>query len=195
MLGCGDGGAGTGSGKQAATLANGEAATREPATTVTLGPLRFEYDSTKLSLAEVPIEIPPGYDDETWAVKLLPFARARMLGQELCRYGERRQLETCNAIDEAGLILALLERPLADYREAFQANELAPVPEPDRIEGAEGFSFTPKTGGSSIRYRFIAVDDRTLLIGHQFSGSDAKSSKALRDVIASVARQLTARAD
>ena len=155
-----------------------------------VGPLRFGYDRTALTLAELQIEVPPGYDDPVWAVKLIPADRARLLGEEGCRYGQSGLEETCNARDEPGLVLALLERPLADYRQAFAAQDLNDALAPARIDGAQGFSFTSQAEGSGVEYRFVAVDQRTLLVARRFSAGQQAGAEAIDAVIASVASEL-----
>jgi len=160
----------------------------EPMADFHLGPLRIEYDSTRLTLAELAIDLPPGYEDEAAVVKLIPVERASVLGQETCRYGQSGNAQPCNAEDEAGLVLALLERPLADYRQAFAAQDLEDALGPARIDGAQGFSFTAQAEGSGIEYRFVPVQERTLLVARQFAGEQEGGAEAMRQVIASVAR-------
>lgn len=152
----------------------------------TLGPVRFEYDATQLMLAEVLVELPPDYADQVWAAKLIPVARARLLGQDRCRYGESGRTQTCNAESEAGLILALLERPLSDYRRAFVRKRMEDALSPARVDGTHGFSFTAQAEGSGIEFRFLALEERTVLVARQFVVGQNEGAEAINEVIRSI---------
>ena len=178
-----------GSKRTAAASSQPRAAPASGDITAMVGPIPFHYDPAQLTLTEVELPVPPDYAAPVWALKLIPADRAKNLGNEACSYGESGLTQSCNPEQEAGLALALLERPLADYRETFAEGDLAGELEPSRLDGAEGFELTIGAEGSGIRYRFIPVEDRTLLIARQFT-DDQDQQVALAEVLGSIAQNL-----
>jgi len=162
------------------------------AASATVGPIRYQYDATALTMTEVVVEVPPDYRGQIWGAKLIPRERGAMLGQELCRYGQSGRVETCEAEKEAGVVLALLERPLADYRQAFVNDGLGDELSPVRMEGALGFAFTAEAEGSGIEYRFLPLQGRTVLLARQFTAGQDGGEEAMEGVISSVSRALEA---
>lgn len=153
-----------------------------------LGPLRFDYDARELTLIEMPIMFPIGPQQQAWGAKLLPADRADLLGQQGCVYGDPPRRRTCNARDEGGLVLSLLERPIDDYREDFVLAGLGAQLTPARLDGAVGFAYNRERLGSHSLYRFIPVGERTLMLAEQeLSGSDQVARTAIAATIRSLA--------
>lgn len=184
FAGCG--GQGNEAGEPAASSHAGLAS----AASATLGPIRFEYDTAELILAELRIDLPPDYATQAWGVKLIPVERAAQLGQERCTYGQPGPMRLCAAEAEPGLMMALLERPLGEYRDDFSQARLGDVITPTRLDGQTGFSFTAESDGAGIEYRYIPVEERTLLVARQFAPGHPARSPAMDDVIRSIADEL-----
>ncbi|RKF21940.1 hypothetical protein D6851_07975 [Altericroceibacterium spongiae] len=153
----------------------------------TIGPVTYKFDRQRLVPAEIEIPVPPAYDESIWGIKLLPASRAAMLGNENCIYGNSRQTQLCDAEHEIGLEMAMLERPLPFYRDAFTS---ATIPEDElrrtNLMGQTGFAFTASAEGSGTEYRFIPVDGRTLLIARRFSRTNDAGSRAIAETIRSL---------
>jgi hypothetical protein len=156
----------------------------------TLGPIRYRFDPRELIMAEVFIQVPPGGGEQLWGAKLIPIQRADLLGQDRCQYGETGRTETCEAQKEAGLVLALLERPLEHYREAFQEKGLGDELSPAQLDGSRGFSFTAEAEGSDLKYHFLPLRDRTILLARQFVHGHNTGGEAMQEVVRSVAEEL-----
>lgn len=130
-----------------------------------IGRVVYAFAPERLTRAEIRLDLPPGYDTAVWATKLIPAARAAMLGEEQCRYGSSRLPQTCTAEAEDGLALALLDRPLADYRQKFgQAGLSEATLEPAALADARGFQFTAEDGGTVTTYGFYPAGERVLLV-------------------------------
>lgn len=156
-----------------------------------LGPLRFDYDARELTLIEMPIAFPIGPQQQVWGAKLLPADRADRLGQRGCMYGDPPRRRTCNARDEGGLVMTLLERPIADYREHFVLAGLGAQLTPAQLNGATGFAYNRDRLGSHALYRFIPVGERTLMLAEQeLTGDDRVAQNAIAATIRSLARAL-----
>jgi len=161
-------------------------------TTATVGPVRYQFDATQLIMAEVLVQVPPGNGDRLWGAKLIPIARADVLGQELCEYTRPGRLETCETAKEAGLALMLLERPLDHYRQAFVDRGLGDELIPAQLDDSRGFGFTAEREGSRIEYRFLPLEDRTMLLARHFIDGQDAGAEAIEEVIRSVERGLEA---
>lgn len=156
----------------------------------TLDPLGYSYDDTALTITEVTLSIPPAYDDNTRATKLIPLERAEQLGEEQCSYGESGLISVCNAEQEAGVALALLARPLEEYRAAFTDEQMGGSLVESTLDGATGFAFTAQVEGSGTEYGFYPLGERTLLVARQFAYGQDEGEEAIRDVIDSLAQGL-----
>jgi hypothetical protein len=157
-------------------------------TSGTLGPLRFRYDATELTLAEVLLELPPAYVEQSWSTKLMPVARAALLGQDRCQYASSARTEICDAEREPGLLLALLERPLSHYRDAFIQSGAEDALSPARLDGLDGFRFSDEQEGARTEYHFLPLRGRTLLVARRFVEGQDEGTAAMRDVIRSLER-------
>jgi len=150
----------------------------------TIGPVSYSFDDSRLTRTEVELPIPPDYRTRVWAVKLIPTERAEMLGETACRYGDAQADEVCNVADEAGLALAMLERPIADYRanftrDGFGEEQLGST----EIGGRVGFAFNSETDGQPTEYRFVPVAGRTLMLARQAGPGLGQASKAIGAVM------------
>ena len=158
----------------------------------TLGPIDYSFDQSQLTLTEVVLPLPPDYEDTVFASKLIPNQRAEMLGMELCNYGESGTTTSCEAEKEAGLALALLERPIDEYRAAFTQSGIGEESlSPSSVDGASGFAFTAQAEGSGTEYRFLSVDGQTLLLAKTFRAGQEQGAAALREVVATLAQGLS----
>lgn len=152
-----------------------------------LGPVRYSFDTSRLTLAEVMLALPPVYEELSWAVKLIPDHRAVMLGSIACDYDGSDGLEMCNSQDEAGLAMALLDRPMADYRSAFEAAGAGDMELSNTtLDGVSGFAFTaaPEDGGRL--YRFVPVAGRTFVVARRPGSIADGDREAIDEVIAAL---------
>ena len=191
LAGCGFGG-GEAKSKDAApevhaSTSQAAAQTSERAAHGKIGPVEFAYDDEQLTRADIQLTLPPDYEQEVYATKLIPSERADHLGEESCSYGESGLTETCTASKEPGVALGLLARPLSDYRAAFADSGIGEE-ELERIEvdETEGFAFTAQAEGSGTEYCFVPVGERTLLLARTFRAGAAMSGEAIRNVLASI---------
>jgi len=169
----------SGSGSDPGTASSQDAPTRGQ-----IGQVQYGFDPTRLTRAEIQLPVPPSYEQTVWATKLIPTARAEELGEDVCHYGEPAENDICTAEFEDGLAMALLERPIGDYRRALLDDDIAPSElRPDRIAGIDGFSFSAQAEGAGIRYRFFPISERTLLLALRFSNQQDASNPAIRDVL------------
>jgi hypothetical protein len=157
-------------------------------TSASLGPLEFDYDAGTLTLIEMPVQFPIGPDQQTWGAKLLPADRAEHLGERRCIYGDPPRRRICNARDEGGLVLSLLERPIDDYRQQFVRAGLGDMLVPARLDSVEGFAYHRERLGRQSRYRFIPVGERTLMVGEQeLPSANNGAERAIAGTIRSLA--------
>ena len=154
----------------------------------TLGPIEYSFDESQLTLTEVVLALPPDYENTAFASKLIPEERAQMLGTEQCSYGQSGLTTACDAEKEAGLALSLLERPIEEYREAFAERGIKEALKPSSLGGAAGFAFTAQAEGSGTEYRFLSVDEQTLLLARTFRSGQDQDAAAIEEVIASLAK-------
>ncbi|BBC73730.1 conserved hypothetical protein [Altererythrobacter sp. B11] len=150
-----------------------------------IGPVAYTFDDEELTRTEVQLPVPPRYRDEVWAVKLIPRERAELLGQVACRYGDSARDEVCTVEDEAGLALAMLERPIADYRKnfadsGFGEEQLGSV----EIGGRIGFRYTASGENGGVEYNFLPVAGRTLMIARKTEPDAAAANNAIGAVVA-----------
>ncbi|GGD48514.1 hypothetical protein GRI62_08000 [Erythrobacter arachoides] len=160
-----------------------------------LGPIAYTFDNTQLVPTEVTLGIPPGYEAKAFASKLIPVDRAQNLGTEQCRYDAREEPVPCDASRESGLALALLERPIIEYRAAFDDADILPAMLEDvRLDGSEGFTYlAQKPDGSGIQYSFLDVDERTMLLVRYYEGAEPALEEEVSAVLTSIKQSLIAR--
>ena len=155
--------------------------------TDTIGPIAFSFDRNALIETEIEMTLPPLHDDTVFAIKLVPRDAVTQPASAQCAYAPSDQRKACPADEEVGLTLALLERPLSDYRRAFR---LADV-EPSAITGAQldgknGFSYRESDGEGVVEYSFIPQDMRTLVIVQRSNSDRASDALAMQRVIGSL---------
>ncbi|AKH42021.1 hypothetical protein FHS61_002446 [Altererythrobacter atlanticus] len=150
----------------------------------TIGPVSYSFDDSRLTRAEVELPIPPDYKTRVWAIKLIPTERADMLGKIACRYGDSTKDQECNVADEAGLALAMLERPITDYRDSFAQNGFGEEQlGSTEIAGQVGFAYNTEENGRPTEYRFVPVSGRTLMLMRQAGPGLGRASKAITAVV------------
>lgn len=159
----------------------------------TLGPLAYEFDNSALTAADVDVRIPPDYQTVQSATKLIPEDRARSLGEDSCTYGQSGRVSECNAEQEIGLALALLPRPIDEYRQAFEG-EMSDGLDRVELDGINGFSFTAQAEGAGTEYHFFGIDQQTLLLARTFDEATPNgASEAIDHVIATLSQSVDRR--
>ena len=160
------------------------AAGQPPLRHANLGPIEYEFDPVQLTRAEIQLPLPPSRAETAFAVKLIPQDAFENLGTMGCSYGISADNVECTAEEEVGVALAMLERPIADYREEFAmaGEDLRPV----RIDGQEGFSWTASEADSGLQYSFVPYDGQTVLVVRRFDRASPRIDKAIQTVIRSV---------
>ena len=152
-----------------------------------LGPVRYSFNNANLTLAEVMLALPPGYQELLYAVKLIPSHRAVLLGSPGCTYDGSTVEELCNAQDEAGLAMVLLERPIGDYRAGFEAASVGDIELFDTsLDGVKGFAFQARPEDGGREYRFFPLGERTFLMARRPGPLSVEEKAAIDDVIASL---------
>lgn len=153
----------------------------------TLGTVRYQYDASALTRAEVDLALPPDFDQTVFAIKFIPASLTSQLGEAECSFGSLDEGKECSATAEVGFAIALLERPMADYTTALaQATPSIPRLEPVVVDGHEGMSFVYEAGPTKTRYTFLPADSRTLLLVDRFSDGVELEALALEQVRASI---------
>lgn len=149
-----------------------------------IGPVHYAYDPKKLTRAEIDLPLPPDFADTVFAVKLIPVEYAANIGTKDCSYGISPDNHICTAQEEVGLELALLERPLADYRARLEGAK--PALEAVTLARQTGFGLTTTLGNTTRRYVFVPSDERTLLVAQRSASGQDAGREALDDALASV---------
>ena len=171
-----------GSAQAKAPLAS--SASQSPLRQATLGPIEYTFDPVQLTRAEIQLPLPPSRSEMAFAVKLIPQDAFENLGTMGCSYGISADNVECTAEEEVGVALAMLERPIADYREDFTAagEGLQPV----KIDGHEGFSWTSSEADSGLQYSFVPYEGQTVLVVRRFDREQPRIDRAIQTVIRSV---------
>ncbi len=152
-----------------------------------IGPVVYAFAPGRLTRAEIQLDLPPAYTTTVWATKMIPVARAALLGEDQCRYGRSQVPQTCTAEAEDGLALALLDRPLADYRRQFvQAGLPELALKPAALADARGFEFTAENGGTVTSYGFYPAGERVLLVTLRGSANSVRNDPDIDRVLASL---------
>ena len=152
-----------------------------------IGPVQYSYPPQRLTRAEIQIEVPPDHKSSAWATKLVSVDSARLLGEKSCRYGGSHDAQVCSAEMEDGLAMALLDRPIGDYRRTFtQRPALGAKLEPATLARRQGFRYSVAAGKSAVIYAFYPVGERTLLLTRRFSQGGASLDPAIGQVLASL---------
>ncbi|MWV27751.1 hypothetical protein [Aurantiacibacter rhizosphaerae] len=165
-----------------ATLVPEDQAT-SPIAAGTIGPVAYSYDTSVLTRAEIRLPLPPTFEETEFAVKFLPVDLVDKLGERDCSYTRPDGDAKCTAEQEVGFALAFLERPVEHYGEALIDN----LTEDMRIEAVEmagrsGFALDTTRNGSKLRYTFLPVESRTLLMMERNQGTVSNAAEALKDV-------------
>ena len=152
-----------------------------------IGQVQYGFDPRHLTRAEVQLPIPLDFKDTVWATKLIPRERADALGGKTCHYGTSAPFDVCTAESEDGLTMALLERPIGDYRRALLDRDVSPDElVPDRIADTDGFSFSTQFDHQNMRYRYFPIGDRTLLLATRADQPQATRDPAIAQVLANL---------
>lgn len=164
-----------------------QASRRETMASGTLGKVNYSFDTRLLTRAEIDLPLPPDFTESVFAIKLIPIAYADNLGSPGCSYGISLDDETCTAEEEIGIALALLERPIADYRTEIEAENLSPGQiMTHKIAGMDSFTVRFERDPTRQSYTYMPVEERTLVIAQRKSEGENAASAALDEVIASL---------
>ena len=159
--------------------------TPSSAHTDTVGPVRYTYDNTALTRAEIDLPLPPEFSETVFAVKLLPKEYEKFLGSEGCSYGISTGNHECTSEEEVGIAFAILERPVGTYRRILEA-EASPGLDDQTFAGVKGFRYSRRGANRVHRYTYLPVNGRTLLLAYMTApGSDAAKA-ALESALASI---------
>ena len=172
------------SGSAQATPSLASTASQTPLRHANLGPIEYEYDPVQLTRAEIELPLPPSRSETAFAIKLIPQDAFENLGTIGCSYGISADDVECTAEEEVGVALAMLERPIAVYREDFE--EAGETLQPVRIDGQEGFSWTASEADSELQYSFVPYAGQTVLVVRRFDRASPRIDKAIQTVIRSV---------
>lgn len=158
-------------------------ASADPMEEDTLGPVRYAYDTGVLTRAEISLPLPPGFDESVFAVKFIPTDLLGNLGDPNCSYEREADDIECTAEQEIGFALAFLERPIDTYGEALMDHlDDTMTVEPASIRGHEGFTLETPRGGTVLRYTFLPVAGRTLLLVERRQADIVVGAEALAQV-------------
>ena len=184
LVACSSGAEEDKSGSAQATPSLASTASQTPLRHANLGPIEYEYDPVQLTRAEIELPLPPSRSETAFAIKLIPQDAFENLGTIGCSYGISADDVECTAEEEVGVALAMLERPIAVYREDFE--EAGETLQPVRIDGQEGFSWTASEADSELQYSFVPYAGQTVLVVRRFDRASPRIDKAIQTVIRSV---------
>lgn len=158
---------------------NAQLASPSPAT-LTVGALRIPYDAALLAPVRARIPIPPDWRAEADALKLIARDRAALIGKAECMYGQAGQASRCNALQEAGLAFAALDRPYAELAASLPAEGRRGI----SLAGVEGTSWLIGAEGEGAEHILLpAPGGGTMLIVRQFRSTGNPSDEALGTVL------------
>ena len=130
-----------------------------------LGQVEYRFDPQRLTRAEIDIALPPDSEDTVFAVKFIPVELSGNLGTQGCSYGISADNEECTADEEVGIALALLERPIDHYRlELEEEADNGSLDTQVMLAGHRGFAFSSEDPKTEVRYTFLPLHGRTLLL-------------------------------
>ncbi|MGB3795257.1 MAG: hypothetical protein WA957_03030 [Alteraurantiacibacter sp.] len=160
-----------------------EALSSSPVADGAIGPVSYSYDTSELARAEISLPLPPAFEETKFAVKFLPRDLVDKLGEERCSYEEANDNHECTAEQEIGFALAFLDRPVEYYGEQL----IDHLDENMRVEGIEvqgraGFALYTARNGTKLRYTFLPVDSRTLMMVERKKETIASGAQALEQV-------------
>lgn len=137
----------------------------EPLEEASIGPVQYSYDPAALTRAEISLPLPPDMEESTFAVKFIPADLVDNLGSVGCSYTDDTLTGGCGAEEEIGFALAFLERPIDTYGDAlFDDLDETMTVEFAEIDGHEGFTLQMPDGETQMRYTYLPVKGRTLLL-------------------------------
>ena len=149
----------------------------------TIGPVAYSYDTSILTTAEIRLPLPPSFEETEFAVKFLPRDLVNTLGAQRCSYEKPDGHDGCTAEQEIGFALAFLERPVEDYGEALidHLGEGMSV-QAAEVAGHKGFALETMRNGTMLRYTFLPVEARTLLMVERTEATVSDGAEALQQV-------------
>ncbi len=153
----------------------------------TLGTVRYRYDPSALTRAEVDLALPPDFEQSVFAIKFIPAGYSNNLGGGDCSFGSLDDGQSCTARAEIGFAIALLERPLSHYTTALaRATPAMARLEPVVVDEQEGMSFVYDEGQTQTRYTFLPIDNRTFLLVDRYTDGVTQGADALDQVRQSI---------
>lgn len=148
-----------------------------------LGPVQYAYDPRALTRAEISLPLPPDFTQSAFAIKFIPAQLLANLGDPKCSNQHDADASECTAEEEIGLAIAYLERPIDTYRKAvFNRLDDNLIVTPANVRGHEGFTLETTRGGAALRYTFLPVEGRTLLLAERGRAEITTGAAALGQV-------------
>ena len=144
-----------------------------------VGNLRIPYDAALLAPVETRIPLPPDWKAEAEGVKLIGRDRAPLLGKAECMYGQAGEAGRCNALQEAGLAFAPIDRPFREMAAALPADQRRSV----SLAGTEGVSWLVGAEGEGAEYILLPSGDASVLIVRQFRSTGNPDETAIGTVL------------
>ena len=156
--------------------ANNRSATKAGYRQAVIGPIGLEYETAKLVVATVSIDLPQDTERQIRGMKLISPAREAVLDQPQCP-GQEANL--CRAEAEGGLTLTMVNLPIAEFTGAIRNTR------PATFAGREGVTWEGRFGGKPATYTLVPVEQQTLMAIRQ-TGEGAPDAAAIDAVIASI---------
>ena len=149
-----------------------------------IGQVDYRFDAQRLTRAEIDLALPPDFEATTFAVKFIPAELSGNIGTEGCSYGKSADNDECTADEEVGIALALLERPIAHYRDTFDDSDPADgsFDEDIILAGHRGFALSQNGAKTRMRFTFLPVEGRTLLVAERTEEGVDAGTEALREM-------------
>ena len=155
---------------------NNQSATKAGYRQAVIGPIQLEYETAKLVVATVSIDLPQDRERQIRGMKLISPAREAVLDQPQC---PGQQANLCRAEAEGGLTLTMVNLPIGEFTGAIRNTR------PATFAGREGVTWEGRFGGKAATYTLVPVEQQTLMVIRQ-TGEGAPDAAAIDAVIASM---------
>ena len=155
---------------------NNQSATKAGYRQAVIGPIQLEYETAKLVVATVSINLPQDAERQIRGMKLISPARQDRLDKPQC---PEQEAELCRAEAEGGLTLTMVNLPIGEFTGAIRNTR------PATFAGREGVTWEGRLGGKPATYTLVPIEQQTLMVIRQ-TGEGAPDPAALEAVIASI---------
>ena len=157
--------------------ANNQKQARPGTKAVRIGPVGLHYDSTRLFVTSVQIDLPPDNDRQVRGMKLIAKDRGPLLNQARCPGQEGN---VCTGAAEGGLTLTVLNQPFAEFSAPIRNTR------PATMAGKQGVTWQGRFGGTPATFTLLPVEQQTLMMIRQPEGEGAPKAATLDAVIGSL---------